>query len=930
MKFPSYGKRLLALFLLCLPFCGTLPAHAQTAARGSILGTVTDSSGAVIPGAAVTLRRTAGALTLAATTSSSGAFKFSNLPFGAYRIVIRARDFAIAQQPVTVASILPQTLTIPLKVAAATQTVNVQATGPLTTPTSLQTSVSRETFSKIPLESSTSAISSLVTLTTPGVTADSNGMIHGMGDHAENTYSLDGEPITDQMSKTFSNQLPSSAIQSVKVISGAPPAQYGDKTSLVIKVTTRSGEGVTSPTGSIHSSYGAFGTATSGFDVSYGGAKWGNFVELDGLNSGRFLDAPEFSVFHDMGNQENIFDRVDFQFDPKDSLRLDLNYSHSWFQTPNTYDNLNVQNVVSGGATSNPIIGNVGNADQRAKIGTIDVAPTYTRLINNNAVLTFGVFVRRNSFGYYPSNNPLADLGPANLQQESIAQQRSLLNVGADTSLTWTHGVNTVLAGAQYNSAFLNEHFHLGIVSNLLNAPCMDTSGNPIDGYSSPANCPTGTLTNPNYNSALAPYDLTRNGRLYTFNGHADVKTLGLYAEDQIKAGPWFANIGMRGDLYNGLSSASQAEPRVNVAYTIPHSGTVLRVSYARTLETPYNENLVLSSEGCADPVLSPLLGCSSNFTTPLRAGPRDETHAGFEQHIGRHVNVSADYVWKYTQFGGDFSVLGDTPITFPISWQKSKITGIAGRIDITHFRRLLAYTAFSSVAARFFPPQVAGAGATVGQSGYPFRIDHDEQFNQTTHIQYSLPLPTAPWIGFNWRFDSGLVASAAPCYNPVSHDANSACANSSTTLNGQPAIALVDNNLPPATNPVTGAPVYVPLTTDQEMQAGLECAGVKPSPGHPLPAVCPANELTSSVISIPAPGTGDNDHNPPRVQPRSLFDLSIGDNNLFAHGKRRWSIVLSGVNISNKYALYNFLSTFSGTHYVTPRALTAKIAFHF
>jgi hypothetical protein len=930
MASPSFGKGLLALLILCLPIFCIPAAHAQPATHGSIIGTVTDASGAVIPGAKVTLARTGGGFTRTLTTSTSGAFHFQMIAFGSYRLTVRSKGFALKQQPVSIVSVLPQTLTIALKIASATQTVTVQAAGPLSTPTTLQTSVDRATFTKIPLESSTSAISSLVTLTTPGVTADSNGMIHGMGDHAENTYSLDGELITDQMSKTFSNQLPSSAIASVKVISGAPPAEYGDKTSLVIKVTTRSGQGVTSPTGSIHSSYGAFGTATSGFDISYGGAKWGNFFEIDGLNSGRFLDGPEFSVFHDKGNQENIFDRIDSQFDNRDSLRLDLNYSHSWFQTPNTYDNLNVRNVIRGGDTANPIFGNVGNADQRAKIGTFDIAPTFTRLLTNTAVLTLGVYVRRNSFGYYPSNNALADLGPADLQQESVGQQRSLLNAGGVAKLTWTHGVNTVLGGAEYNSALLNEHFHLGIVSNLLNAPCMDASGNPIYGYSSPAGCASGDLANPNYNTALAPYDLTRGGRLYPFNGHADVKTLGLYVEDQIKSGNWFANVGMRGDLYNGLTSASQAEPRINVAYTIPKSATTLRVSYARTLETPYNENLVLSTEGCANPVLSPLLGCSSTSTTPLKAGPRDETHVGFEQHIGPHVNVSLDYIWKYTQYGGDFSVLGNTPITFPIEWHNSKITGIAGRVDLTHFRRLLAYTAFSSVASRFFPPQVAGAGASVGQTGFPFRIDHDEKFNDSTHVQYSFPLPTAPWIGFNWRFDSGEVASAVPCYNPLSHDANSACANSSTTLNGQPAIALVDNNLPPTTNPVTGAPVYVPLTADQEMQAGLECNGVKATLGHPLPPVCLASQLTSSVVYIPAPGTGDNDHNPPRVRPRSLFDLSIGDSNLFAHGKRRWSVVLSGVNITNKDTLYNFLSTFSGTHFVSPRTLTAKIAYHF
>ena len=912
MPFPSFSKRLCSLFLFCLPLLCILPAHAQPHTHGSIIGTVTDTSGAVIPNARVTLNSPVPHLTQTATTGSSGAFQFHAVPFGSYKITVRSKGFALTSQPVTISSILPQTLTIALKIAAATQTVTVQASGPLSTPTTLQTTVDRATFAKIPLESNTSAISSLVTLTTPGVTADSNGMIHGLGDHAENTYSLDGQQITDQMSKTFSNQLPSSAIASVKVISGAPPAQYGDKTSLVIKVTTRSGEGVTHPTGSVHTSYGSFGTATTGFDVSYGRQNWGNFLELDGLNSGRFLDTPEHSVIHDKGNQENAFDRIDLQFDSRDSLRLDLNYSHSWFQTPNTYDNLNVQNIISGGASPNPVLANVGNADQRAKIGTFNLSPTYTRLVNNNTVFTLGAYVRRNTFSYYPSNNPLADLGPPNLQQESISQQRSLLNAGADTTLTWTHGIHTVLAGANYNSALLNEHFHLGIVSNLLNAPCVDASGNPLYGYSSPSNCPSGASANPAYDPALAPYDLTRGGTSYTFNGHADVKTLGLYVEDQIKSGPWFANLGMRGDLYRGLSDASQAEPRVNVAYTISRTGTVLRASYARTLETPYNENLVLSSEGCANAVLSPLLGCSSHFTTPLLAGARDETHAGFEQHVGRHFNVSLDYIWKYTQNGGDFSVLGSTPITFPIAWHNSKITGVAGRVDLTHFRRLLAYMAFSSVAARFFPPQVAGAGATVGQTGLPFRIDHDEKFNQTTHLQYSIPLPTNPWIGFNWRFDSGEVAGSVPCYNPLSNDPNSACADTSTTLNGKPAILLSN------------------LTADQQFEAGLICDGVKATPGHPLPAVCPASELTSNLVYIPAPGTGDNDHNPPRIKPRSLFDLSLGDNNLFVHGRRRWSVELSGVNIANEYALYNFLSTFSGTHYVTPRSLTAKIAYHF
>jgi hypothetical protein len=127
-------------------------------------------------------------------------------------------------------------------------------------------------------------VSSLVTLATPGISADSNGMFQGLGDHAENSFSVDGQPITDQQSKEFSNQIPLDSIQSMEVVSGAPPAEYGDKTSVVINVTTRSGQGMTTPTGSITTSYGSFGTSIVGFNLGYGGHNWGTFSTATPVN----------------------------------------------------------------------------------------------------------------------------------------------------------------------------------------------------------------------------------------------------------------------------------------------------------------------------------------------------------------------------------------------------------------------------------------------------------------------------------------------------------------------------------------------------------------------------------------------------------------------------------------------------------------------
>ena len=232
-----------------------------------------------------------------------------------------------------------------------------------------------------------------MTLASPGVAADSNGMFHGMGDHASNSFSVDGQPITDQQSKIFSNQIPVDSIQSLEVIPGAPPAEYGGKTSLVIVATTRSGQGVTTPHGSVNASYGSFGSSNAGFDLAYGGQKWGNFISANGLNSGRFLDPPEFAVMHDKGNEENLFDRVDYQLSTADSIHLNLGLFAFMVPDAKFFDAQLATPwtgvvVANGGLDPNGNV--VGPTDQRSQIKTFNIAPTWTRVISPTTVFTLG------------------------------------------------------------------------------------------------------------------------------------------------------------------------------------------------------------------------------------------------------------------------------------------------------------------------------------------------------------------------------------------------------------------------------------------------------------------------------------------------------------------------------------------------------------
>jgi hypothetical protein len=973
-RFSLVFHALLFVFLLSV----TRPASAQNGTSGTISGTITDPSGAVVANATVTIHNPVSQYEAAATTDSSGNFSFTNVPFNPYHVSVSANGFALYAEDVDIRSAVPVAVKISLKVSGTSTTVQVEGGGDLieNDPTN-HTDINKTIVDRLPLESPSSSLSSLVTLASPGVAADSNGLFHGLGDHAENSFSIDGQPITDQQSKVFSNQLPVDAVQSLEVVDGAPPAEYGDKTSLVVVATTRSGQGVTTPHGTVNASYGSFGTSNAGFDLAYGVQNWGNFILINGLDSGRFLDPPEHAVMHDKGNEENVFDRVDYQVNKANTVHFDFNYSRSWFQTPNSFDATfaspwwgntvanNGDAPTAAEACTLSFCGQpVGSTDQRSKIGTFSIAPTWNHLIGSDAVFTVGAWVRRDAYNYYPSADPFADLGPFTLQRESVSQDRSLTNAGLRANISYVRGINNIKAGINYMQTFLNETDNLGIVDPTFNAPCLGPNTNPntsafypmapVEGFTDPSQCAAAgfepnTLANtgsnipgnpangftsaalyPLYSPTLAPYDLTRGGSLFTFNGHTDVKELALYVQDSITKGRWNFSLGLRGDVYNGITSASQAEPRLGVAYNVKDSNTVLKVSYARTLETPFNENLILSSIGCTNPVLGPqdgvsgtgLLGCFSSSATPIAPGFRNEFHAGLQQAIGSHIVFDGEYIWKYTHNGYDFSVLGNTPITFPIEWHNSKIPGFTGRVNFTDFHGFTAYVVMSSVAARFFTPQIGGAGATPLAVG-PFRIDHDEHYNETTHLQYQ-PSKLAPWLGFNWRYDSGLVAGATPCFGP----APSTCPGYASFPND---VGMVAANV-----------VNQPLTADQEFEAGFTCNGVGATPpgstnrtGTPLSSggivgICAPTAFTSTLIKVPAPNAENDDLNPPRIRSRNLFDLAIGDDNLFRGERNKWSAQITLINMANNYVLYNFLSTFSGTHYVTPRAVTGEIGFHF
>ncbi len=854
------SRLLIAVFTFITSIAVSSSAFAapqSLGAAGTVSGSVTDPQGLPVPGAKVVIHNAITGYQRDTVTDSQGKFHFVDVPQNRYHVQVSIAEFQPADQDVEVRTLMPNELKIQLALASESTSVEVhsQMEHLIENVPTAHTDVDSSLFSKLAMSSPASGLSDTITQAAPGVVADSNGFFHPLGDHAETGFSVDNQPITDQQSKQFSSQLPLNAIQSLEVIAGAAPAEFGDKSSLVINVSTRSGMGLSRPTGGFSVTYGSFGTVGENFSLGLGNAHMGNFIAANTTRSGRYLDTPEFATIHDVGNNQTIFDRFDYQPGAHDTLHLNLFAARSWFQTPNTYDQ------------------QAAGQDQRELVRSYNIAPGWVHLFGATTAVTITPFFRQDHVGYFPSRDAFSDL-PA-----TVSQQRRLTNVGVKADVAIVHGIHNAKFGVQVLHNILDENFHLGITDPAFNAICVTAANLPVTAPAplNPANCAaSGFLPNPALQPGLIPIDLTRGGSLLAFRGHTDIKQEAVFAQDNLTLGPVTVQTGLRFDNYNGLTHADGFQPRLGVSYLFKPTNTLLRISYSRFFETPYNENLILSSTTGVGGLSSNALGAFG--TTALDPGRRNQYNAGLQQSIGRLFIIDASYVWKYTNNAFDFDNLFNSPIAFPIEWRKSKIDGLSMRLNLTNWRGFSAFTVIGHTRARFFGPETGGLIFNSPLSDSVFRIDHDQAFQQTTNLRYQRG-KDGPWIAFTWRFDSGMVAGRVP--------------DLASTLT---------------------------LTADQQTAIGFFCGNQFASLGNPI-TQCNSGSYGAKLVKIPPAGTENDDTNPARISPRNLFDLGAGIDNLFHTEHPRWTLQFTALNLTNKAALYNFLSTFSGTHFVTPRS---------
>src|SRR5258708_5376935 len=235
------------LFRQCACVFALLVAGSASAAQGlggagPVQGTVKDPTGGVMQAVEVRIANPVSGYSRTTTTDATGKYVFGNLPPNPYHISVAAQGFQPLEKDVDVRGGVPITLDLSLALAGATTTV--EAVGHpedlLERHPTAHTDIDQSLMTRMPMETS-GGLNQVITLASPGVVADSNGFFHPIGDHAQTQFSIDNQPVTDQQSRVYSNQISSDAVQSMEIITGVAPAEYGDKSSLVVHIVTKSG-----------------------------------------------------------------------------------------------------------------------------------------------------------------------------------------------------------------------------------------------------------------------------------------------------------------------------------------------------------------------------------------------------------------------------------------------------------------------------------------------------------------------------------------------------------------------------------------------------------------------------------------------------------------------------------------------------------------
>jgi outer membrane receptor for ferrienterochelin and colicin len=687
-------------FVLALvSFVTATPALAQLQ-QGTISGRIVGPDNAVIGQAQVTLVDQLGNAVVS-VAASNGEFRLTNVATGTYSLKAEAPPFQAIVQTLSVVDARPILLELKLSAALAEQVnVTAESTQPATTAT--RTTLAGDAVRRAPIRISSRGLQDAIA-TTPGWATEDNGLMHARGVDDGFLYVVDGVPMYERMDSAHGVAPDPEMVDSLNVLVGHVPPEFGFKSGGVIEVRTSSRRS-DSWLGNVQASTAS--DATHQASSVFGGplsSSTALTIGLSGQRSDRFLDPVHPDNFHNNGNAANGTAEFSWMMSPSSTLSVVGGIGRSSFDVPHNEDQ---EEAAQDQRQKNLQTWQTGSWQRAWSSGTVSQIAGYHRSGSARLVGT-------------EHDTPLY-----------ISADRSLRRVGVLGSVTHHRGRHVLKTGMEAARLSLREDFMFFVT---------DEDEGEEAGLSDEA------LEHDEDN----PFD---------FSGHDNPTLFAVYAQDSVQFGRGLTvDFGVRVDRSRMLLAASQWSPRVGVAYHVPDTGTTIRGSVDRFFQPPQAENLLLgSSEEARE--LSPFVD-ETGGGADLEPERQWAGELGVNQLFASGVRLDMSYWRRRVESVGDPNVLFGTTIIVPNAIARGKAEGFDVRLDLPRRRGTSGYLSYTNARVVQYGPVTGGLfledEVLEIADGTAFTPDHDQRHVAAFGLSYDDPV-SGFWASFGGRYESG------------------------------------------------------------------------------------------------------------------------------------------------------------------------------
>lgn len=691
--------RLIACLIAWMVSGLAAPARAQLQ-LGTISGIVLGPDGAPLDGAVVTLLDGLGD-SVSSVSAPDGQFRFNNVSPGTYSIRAEAQPLRAILQSLTVAGALPVHVELRATPVVAEQVV-VRGDEINPTPTTTRVTLAGEAVRRSPIRLRSRGLQDAIA-TTPGWASEDNGLLHVRGVDDGILYVMDGVPVYERLDGLFGVAPDPGMIESINVLTGYIPPEYGYKSGGVIEV--RSGA---HPADSWLTALDLVGGShtTREFSTITGGSMGGSLaatIGASGQSSARFLDPVHPDNLHNDGSALSGGGEIAWTGSPNHILTGVVGFGGSNFDVPHGEEQ------------------EAAGQDQRQRLRQSWQTVSWQRSWSDELVSQVAGYHRLGSSALLGSENDAPLFTHAD---------RSLRRLGILASVTHQRGRHLIKLGAEASHLSLREDFTFAVTDDAEAAEA---------GLSEAARA--FTPDNP-----------------FIFGDSANPSLVSLYIQDSIRASDQLTiDLGVRGDRSRLLAKASQWSPRLGAAYHWPSIGTTVRGSYARFFQPPQPENLLLaSSEQARD--LSPFVD-ETGGGAELHPERQTAVELAVAKNFSGLLRLDVSYWQRRARDAGDPNVFFGTTVIFPNTIARGRAAGVDVRLEVPRRRGWSGFLSYSNSRVVQFGPVTGGLFleddvVEIG-NGTAFTPDHDQRNVGAAGITYDHE-PNGFWLSVGGRYESG------------------------------------------------------------------------------------------------------------------------------------------------------------------------------